>query len=126
VLDARAALVGGLRLHLGWKGIWGRRWAFRRAYYDYFSVRSSSAPVGDYRLEAPSSHVLRPLYRLDAGLSYERSWNGVRVEAQAHLVNVLDRANAFDWSLRPTDAGLVRSVRALPGRRPVVSLTVGY
>ncbi len=125
-LDLDAPVGGGLTAHASWRGIWGRRWAFRRAYYDYLTVGASEVGDGDYALDAPSSHALAPLYRLDAGLSYARQWGGVRVMARAHVINVLDRANAFDWRLSPTDAGLARAVRTLPGRRPVVSLTVGY
>jgi hypothetical protein len=124
-LDVGVPMGGGVRAMLRWKGTWGRRWAFRRAYYDYFSAEGP-ARVGGYRLNAPSDQMLRPLYRLDAGLSYAATWQGARVEAQVQLINVFDRTNTFDWSLRPTDTGLARSVRALPGRRPVFSLTVGY
>lgn len=125
-LDLDVPVVGGLAAHGSWKAVWGRSWAFRRAYYDYLSVGVPTATFGDYAIEAPASHTLSPLYRLDAGLSYTRNWGSVHVTAQAHLINVLDRANAFDWRLSPTDTGLDRGVRTLPGRRPVLSLTVGY
>lgn len=125
-LDLDVPVADGLNAHGSWKAVWGRSWAFRRAYYDYLTVGTPAAAFGDYAMEAPSSHTLSPLYRLDAGLSYTRDWGGVRVTARAHVINVLDRANAFDWRLSPTDTGLDRSVRTLPGRRPVVSLTVGY
>lgn len=125
MLDVGVPLGNGLRTTLHWKGTWGRRWAFRRAYYDYFSTEES-ALVGGYRLDAPSTQMLRPLYRLDAGLSYTKTWRGARVGAQIQLINVLDRANTFDWGLRPTDAGFVRSARMLQGRHPVFSLMVGY
>ncbi len=124
-LDVRVPVGGGLSARLRWKGIWGRRWAFRRAYYDYFSVGASS-PADGYQLDVPSAHTLRPLYRVDAGLSYATTWKGARVEAKVQLTNVLDRANTFDWSLSPADGGLIRGERTLPGRRPVFSLTVGY
>jgi hypothetical protein len=115
----------GFSTRLRWKGIWERRWAFRRAYYDYFSVGASFL-AGSYRLDAPSAHALRPLYRLDAGLAYTKTWRGVHIDAQVQLINMLDRANTFDWSLSPTDEGLVRGERTLLDRRPVFSLTVGY
>ena len=125
-LDMDIPIGGGVSTQLSWKGIWGRSWAFRRAYYDYLSMGTASDLLGDHRLGAPSSQTLRPLYRLDAGLSYATTWKDVRMEAQVQLINVLDRANAFDWNLSPTDAGPVQHVRTLPGRRPIFSLTVGY
>ena len=124
-LDVRVPLGHGVSTRLRWKGIWGRQWAFRRAYYDYFSAGASSQ-AGGYRLDAPSAHTLKPLYRLDAGLAYAKTWRGARVKVQVQLVNVLGRANIFDWSLSPADGGLVRGERTLPGRRPVFSLSVGY
>lgn len=125
-LDADVPVLGPLTAHLSWKGIWGRTWAFRRAYYDYLAVGAASDAFEPYRLSRPSDHTLPPTYQLDAGLSYTQTWGDVRVEARAQLVNVLDRANTFDWSLRPNGSGFDRSIRALPGRRPVVTLTVGY
>ena len=124
--DADIPVIGGLSAHLSWKGVWGRSWGFRQAYYDYFVPESDSDEFGGHDLSDPSAQTLPPLYRWDAGLSYTREWTGVRVKAQAHLINVLDRANEFDWNLSPTDGGLVQGVRTLPGRRPVLSLTVGY
>jgi hypothetical protein len=124
-LGAHVPVGRGFSTRLRWKGIWERRWAFRRAYYDYFSVGASFL-AGSYRLDAPSAHALRPLYRLDAGLAYTKTWRGVHIDAQVQLINMLDRANTFDWSLSPTDEGLVRGERTLLDRRPVFSLTVGY
>lgn len=125
-LDTDLPVAGGLTAHLSWRGIWGRRWAFRRAYYDYLALGADADAFAPYRLDRPSAQKLPPIYRLDAGLSFTKTWSGVRVEARAQLINVLDRANAFDWRLSPTDNGLAKSIRTLPGRRPVFSLTVGY
>lgn len=125
-LDTDVSITGGLRAHLSWKGIWGRSWAFRRAYYDYLTSTNRSEALASFNLDDPSAQTLPPLYRLDAGLSYTHRWKGVRVEAQTHLMNVLDRPNEFDWNLSPTDSGLAKGVRTLPGRRPVFSLTIGY
>lgn len=123
-LDVDVPLTDGLTTHLSWKGIWGRPWAFRSAYYDYLAAGPAS--TGGFALNDPSAQTLAPMYRLDAGLSYTRRWRGVRVEARTQLVNLLNRTNAFDWRLSPTDDGLAKRVRTLPGRRPVFSLTVGY
>ena len=123
-LDVDVPVTEDLTTHLSWKGIWGRTWAFRSAYYDYLSGHAAASDA--FSLNDPSAHTLAPMYRLDLGLSYTRQWNGIRVEARTQLINLLDRTNAFDWRLSPTDDGFARRVRTLPGRRPVFSLTVGY
>lgn len=124
--DADVPIAGGLTAHLSWKGIWGRTWPFRRAYYDYLGLEAAPGTFGPHRLDDPSAQRLPPLYRLDTGLAYTNAWHGVRVTARAHLLNALDRANAFDRTLSPTDDGLAQSTRLLPGRRPALSVTVEY
>ena len=146
-IDDAVSVLGGLTAHLQGDGVWGRSWGFRQAYYDYLApttcalgtecnaaaleasdlAPSALATFPPYDLRRPSDHVLPALYRLDAGLSYGRSWNGIDVQAQVSLVNVLDRPNVVEWRLHPRSDGTYgRFSRTLPGRHPVFSIRISY
>jgi hypothetical protein len=125
-LKGRFKLTSALTARLRWRGVWGRSWGFRRAYYDYLAPQSAPGDYAPFDLSAPASHTLPPLYRLDAGLTYALAWSGFSLEARLDLLNVLDRRNAFDWSLRPTGDGYEKIARTMPGRRPSLSLRIGY
>jgi hypothetical protein len=136
-LRTTVPLVGGLSALAQAHGVWGRSWGFRQAYYDYLAPTSDLSreeltggdfgPLTPYDLDDPSDHVLPPLYRIDAGLSYAKTWNGIDLQAQVSLINVLDRANVVEWRLQPQGGGTFdRFARVLPGRRPVFSVRVGY
>ncbi len=118
-------LTDGLHALANWKGIWGRSWALRRAYYDYFALVDPNRFPG-YDLSRPDQQKLDPFSRLDLGLKGERTVGGVTVEAQLSVVNVLGRRNAFDQSLDPTGPGPTPVSRTLPGRRVFVLLGLRY
>jgi hypothetical protein len=52
------------------------------------------------------------------------------LELRADLINLLDRRNTIDWSLRPTQPGNTESYeikkRTMPGFNPSVSLQVKF
>jgi hypothetical protein len=151
-LRTSATVAGGLTAHLQADGIWGRTWGFRQAYYDYLAPITcplgsdcaaaalnadavdagsfssvSFAALPPYELDDPSDHVLPPMYRVDAGLSYARSFRGFDLQAQVNVVNVLDRANVVEWRLQPQSDGTHRRfARTLPGRHPVFSIRISY
>lgn len=148
-LDLDVPVTSGLTLHGQGTGVWGRQWGFRQAYYDYLGVlpcpsectlaqnileelRRSGESIGvgrlaPYHLGSPSEHVLPPVYRFDAGVSFEHSWNGVDLRAQLRIINLLDRRNVSNWTLTPSgDETYTRSGRFLPGRRGILSLSIGY
>jgi hypothetical protein len=123
-LETRVPLGKVLAVDLRGTGAWGRRWGYRRSYYAYVPTtgRDNAPDLG-----RPSDHVLPPLYRLDAGLVAEHTWDDVSVTGRIGLLNVLGRANVADWGLRPeADGSLRRWPRTLPGRRSVVSLKIRY
>jgi hypothetical protein len=75
----------------------------------------------------PGDDVLPPLVRVDAGLSYGRTWGDVHLQARVDLLNLLDRDNVVEWRYRSRpDGRFERFARTLPGRHPVVSLRIGY
>jgi len=123
--DLDVSLTDRLRAHAHWQGTWGRPWALRRAYYDYLAL-TGEAQDFPYDLSRPGDQVLAPFSRLDLGLSAETTVRGLTLDARLNLVNVLDRHNAFDWSLDPTGAGTTPVRRTLPGRRLFVSVGLKY
>jgi hypothetical protein len=124
-LDARLPLNDAFALDLRGTGVWGRPWGYRRAYYAYLEPDDADASLPD--LTRPATHLLPPLYRMDAALVGTHSWGDVKVTGRVGLVNVLGRANVADWGLRRSDTGtIVRWPRTLPGRRSVVSLQIQY
>jgi hypothetical protein len=132
-LGARLALTrgpaegDGLRATARARGVWGRPWDARRAYYDYLAVHSTPALAGELGLDDPAAPGLPPLYRLDLGLAYARTVGAVTLHAEALVVNALDRANVFDYGFAPADGGgFARTPRTLPGRRPVLVLGLRY
>lgn len=118
-------LAEGLHALANWKGIWGRSWALRRAYYDYLAVVDDNRFSG-YDLSRPGQQELDPFSRIDLGLKGERTVAGMTVEAQLSLVNVLGRRNAFDQSLDSTGPRPTPATRTLPGRRVFVLLGLRY
>ena len=123
--DLDVSLTDDLRAHAHWQGIWGRPWALRRAYYDYLAL-TDGAPDVPYDLSRPGDQVLAPFSRLDLGLSAETTLRTLTLEARVNLVNVLDRHNAFDWSLNPTGPRPSPIQRTLPGRRLFIAVGLKY
>lgn len=146
-LSATLPIAGGLSARVRADGIWGRPWGYRKAYYDYlaparctegsacaptrFATASLSSSVLDEvpaeTFADPGDDVLPPLVRVDAGLSYGRTWGSVHLQARVDLLNLLDRDNVVEWRYRSRpDGRFERFARTLPGRYPVVSLRIGY
>jgi hypothetical protein len=115
-------VVDGLSVLGSWQGEWHRPWALRQAYYDYARATGSfgAADLGTVNLDRPGAQRLAPYSRLDAGVRAERTLGGVTLSTRIQVLNVLDRANAFDASLDPPTGA--RVPRTLPGRRLYVSL----
>ena len=125
-LDATLTLHQVLTAALNWRSAWGRRWAFRRAYYDYLALRDTPISFDAFDLNQPSDHTVSPYHRLDAGLTYEQPVGQAAVQIRAFVVNVLDRNNVYDWSLEQNGEALTRVARTLPGRHGVFSVRFNY
>lgn len=126
-LQASVPMGGGVAVEAKGKGVWGRRWGYRRAYYAYLTPPDLGEAWDEIRLDRPGTHVLPPLYRLDTGVTIAQSWAGVDVKGRVGIVNLLDRDNVADWALQPKNGGgVTRWARSLPGRRTVVSIQVRY
>lgn len=100
-------------------GVWGRSWAYRRAYYDVLPAVAGAAIPG-VAFDRPEDDRLPPHLALDVGLAVTRLLGDARrLEVAADVANVLGRRNVLDWSLRPDGAGgVVPWTRTLPGVQP--------
>lgn len=132
-LDAHAAWRPSerVRLSLRWRSAWGRKWAFRQAYYDYIASdpQTTQKTFGPYDFLRPQDHRMRPLHQLDAAVAVEQPVGAARLRLRADLLNVLGRRNAADWTLdvREDEDGTLRYEhvpRPLLPRLPSVALRV--
>ena len=125
-LAADLFVAPSLTVRLRARGVWGRRWGFRKAYYDFLAAHASPGAFSPFQLDRPSDNTLSALYQVDVGLTYDRTLVGVTIQLRADLLNVLDRANVVDWNLASSSAGFTRIDRTLPGLTPSFSLRIGY
>ena len=113
--DATALLTGLLSMEVNWISEWGRSWAYRRAYYDFFGFGNSSFSVFPFELGTPSNDKLPGYRRLDVGLTYTLQLRRFKSPLRLFVINVLDRQNVFDQSFEPGESGLILAPRTLPG-----------
>jgi len=126
-VNTRVSLGPIVDVDLQGTGIWGRPWAFRRAYYAYLTPEDVEGAEVDVGINAPESDVLSPLYRLNVGLQAAHDVGGVGVSARVGVVNVLPRTNVADLALRSTPRGTFeRRRRTLPDRQLTMSLELRY
>ena len=105
-------------------GVWGRKWGFRRAYYDYFGHTDDLRQHGDFDLGNPSQHALPPLYEVDVGIAYTQTDRDRLFQVRFDVLNVLNRKNVIDWRLLydENQQKLVIQPRYLYGFMPMVSV----
>jgi hypothetical protein len=120
-LSADLDFGAGFLARLRGRGVWGRTWAFRQAYYDFLLVHGASATIG-----LPEEDALPAFYTLDLGLGYGRRIAGAEVAFSLDVLNVLDRANVLDYSLRRVGEAYAAVPRFGLGFQPVVTLRVAY
>jgi hypothetical protein len=126
-LSGQFPITSGFALDVRGRGVWGRAWGYRRAYYAYLlPIAEGQSPLP--RLDHPSNHRLPPRYRLDLGLTAHRRLGPVTVGGRVGVDNVLGRRNVADWGLRTTepDGGRAVHPRTLPGRQATLSLQLRY
>lgn len=124
--DLKAELITNLQVLGNWNASWGRKWALRRAYYDYLAFHLPSDKFEPFDVHDPSAPKSAPYFTLDAGLSYQARWNPVTAEFRAFVTNVMNRRNEFDLSLEHAPDGLAPVVRRLPGRHIFLSVHFTY
>jgi hypothetical protein len=85
---------------LRWQGIAGRTWGFRQAYYDYLSPDPVTRFFDPFDVSRPDLHQLPWFSQLDMGAGVAWYVGSVRLQARFQLVNVLNRENVTEWSIR--------------------------
>lgn len=117
------SLANGLRAVVRGRSIHERPWALRQSYYDLFGAAPDGAGLP---IDMPGAMRRPALTELDVGLSWTRRWGGAEVEIAATVLNVTDRANVLDYSLRRegTTGAFAMVPRFLPGRQPTVAVMV--
>jgi hypothetical protein len=113
----------GLRTGLRGRGVFGRPWALRQAYYDLFGAAPMAAGLP---LDDPGAMRRPALLDLDIGMSYERRVGSALIVVGAAIANVWNRPNVMDFGLRNAgSAGVYDMVpRLLPGRMPTLTLRI--
>ena len=124
--DTQTRLAEPLHLELNWISEWGRRWAFRRAYYDFLGPRNIAASLAPFRLDAPQNDIVPAYHRLDLGISYKVKSGRFQSDIKFFVVNMLDRENVYDQRFEPGATQLSLVPRALPGRQYSLSVRVDY
>ena len=129
-LGAAWAILGqpgssGLTFRVRGRGVWGRTWAFRRAYYEVLAGTDGARAFAPFDLSRPGSDALPAWLDLDLGLALRQRVGAARLEVSAEVTNALDRANALDRSLRQTPGGYEAVTRTAPGLQPVLRVRLG-
>src|SRR5690625_773639 len=83
---------------------------------------------GEFDFSTPGDDRLAPFHQLDVSFIYSPTINAVDMELRLDLINLLDRRNTIDWSLRPASSGggdqYEIQKRSMPGFHPSLSLQV--
>ena len=108
------------------RGIWGRPWGFRQAYYDYFGHGAKARLHGDYDLGRPSGHVLPAFYALDLHAAYARPLGQAHLQLRLGVLNATDRQNVADWRLAYEDGAWRKAPRHLYPRMPSLAVRLGF
>lgn len=120
-----------------WQSIWGRRWGFRQAYYDYLTASgtatSSLTPelqtfvarhVQAYDLRNPVNNALPAYHRLDLGAAYTVSVGGAQIQYRLDALNLLDRPNVAERQLVRDAAYYAETGLLLPHDRHLLPFTL--
>ena len=119
-LSADLDLGAGFVTRLRGRGVWGRTWGYRQAYYDFLVFHGNGDVIG-----LPEDRTLPALYELDLGVGYSRRLAGTNVSLSLDVLNVLDRANVLDYSLRSVGGDVEAVARTGLGIQPIVTLRIG-
>ncbi len=95
-------VYGSVSVIANLKSVYGRAWGFRQAYYDYLFVKGIRTIGGQYDFDSPQDDRLSAFHQLDLSVRYRPSFGPVRMDVHLDLINVLNRRNVIDWSLKPT------------------------
>jgi len=124
--------TSNIHILAAWHGIWGRKWAFRPAYYNFLLFQETNLP-NDISFGSPGDDALSPLRQTDLTFVYrpEMSSTDTDIEFRIKLINIFNRRNELDRSLipqieSPEPGDLQISTRRLPGFYPSLSAQVTF
>lgn len=114
------------RVGIGLRGeaAFGRTWAFRQAYYDYFGHDPDTAVHLEYDLSRPDLHRLPAMVTVDLTASWTIPLGGASIMLRGELRNVLDRRNEVDRQLLWNGRALRPVPRLYPGRVAAAAIRV--
>ncbi|MCG2587536.1 TonB-dependent receptor [Rhodohalobacter sulfatireducens] len=112
-----------------WQGIWGRKWAFRKSYYDFLRYRQFEMPT-NFSFNTPENDKMSSFQQVDLSFIYQPTLGSANLEVRLELLNILNRENTLEKYLQPVQNGeetiyRVRH-RSLPGFHPTISLQVEF
>ncbi|HYW51912.1 MAG TPA: carboxypeptidase-like regulatory domain-containing protein [Gemmatimonadaceae bacterium] len=115
------ALANGLTVAARARGVFGRPWALRQAYYDLFGAAPSTAGLP---LDLPGNMTKPAVVDVDVGATWRTRLAGAELELGISVTNAIDRANVLDYGLRGrTDgSGYDMIPRFMQRRQPVATL----
>ncbi len=118
-----------LTVLLRFQGIFGRSWAYSRAYYDFLSYKNIRTLAPD--IFSDPSHDRLPLFlQLDAAVAYNGDFTGLKYQLRIDLINMLNRHNVTKWVLNPYNQNnfltYQRQSQRMPGFTPSVSLQINF
>jgi len=119
-----------------WQSILGRKWGFRKAYYD-FLVPHNFNTAGNHDFLTPDNDRLGAYHQLDLAFIYQLSRNVLNAEIRLNFINLLDRGNTLDQYLVPDREATVSSNdisnrefttrnRKMHGFTPSLSVKLGF
>ncbi len=125
-------MASGFTAVARWQSVFGRSWGFRQAYYNYLFYESG-AQFDGFSFANPEDDRLSPFHQLDLSLVYKPRLEFMNAELRLDLINLLNRHNTIDWSLRPRfpeESGPGKqykiSERTMPGFSPSFSVQVRF
>lgn len=123
-------MIPDLAVTAKWQGIWGRKWAFRRSYYDFLQYRSNELPT-NFSFNSPEDDKLSPFQQVDLSFIYQPTIGKADLELRLELLNVLNRKNTLEKYLYPVQLEARQTTykirnRNLPGFHPSVSLELKF
>ncbi len=109
--------IPALEATIRWQGTWGRRWAFKRAYYDLLgSDIDYAASFEEYSFSDPTAegHALAPFSQFDIGLAaIIRDRHNRKLWLRLDVLNAFDRLNpAYRYLLEQYDFETNRTILA--------------
>ncbi len=122
-------VIPDLAVTAKWQGIWGRKWAFRKSYYDFLRYRSVEIP-SNFSFNSPENDNLSSFQQVDLSFIYQPTLGKANMELRLELLNIMDRKNTLEKYLQPVQNGEETTYqvqhRNLPGFHPTISLQVKF